>query len=101
MSVSIEVRIAKSQPFRFTVRELLLATVITGLVVGWWSDHQRMQSELLHANDHIGLLLRIVEYTREIVACELEVERGIYDRTPKNNVRVEVPQTMVTGNMRF
>jgi len=27
--------------FRFTIRDVLLATVIAGLAVGWWLDHRR------------------------------------------------------------
>ena len=29
--------------FRFTIRELLLLTVIVGLGAGWWLDHQAME----------------------------------------------------------
>lgn len=27
--------------FRFTIREVLLLTMIVGLAVGWWLDHRR------------------------------------------------------------
>jgi hypothetical protein len=30
--------------FRFTIRELLLFTVIAALGVGWWMDHRRLQA---------------------------------------------------------
>jgi hypothetical protein len=30
--------------FRFTIRELLLFTVIVALGVGWWIDHARLAS---------------------------------------------------------
>ena len=29
--------------FRFTIRELLLLTVIFGMGIGWWTDHRRLR----------------------------------------------------------
>jgi len=29
--------------FRFTVREMLLATLVVGLVLGWWLDRGRLE----------------------------------------------------------
>jgi len=28
--------------FRFTIRDVLLLTLIVGLAVGWWVDHRRL-----------------------------------------------------------
>jgi len=33
------------RPMKFTIRDLLLVTVIVALVLGWWIDHRR-QAEL-------------------------------------------------------
>jgi len=30
--------------FRFTIRELVLLTLVVALGVGWWADHRRMTS---------------------------------------------------------
>jgi lipopolysaccharide export system protein LptC len=32
--------------FRFTIRELVLLTLIVAMGVGWWLDHQRQASEI-------------------------------------------------------
>jgi len=46
--------------FRFTIRELVLVTVIAGLATGWWIDHRQLElsrataqakSEALEARD--------------------------------------------------
>jgi len=29
-------------PLRFTIRDLLLATLIVALIAGWWFDHRRL-----------------------------------------------------------
>jgi hypothetical protein len=33
--------------FRFTIRELLLVTLIVALAVGWWVDRRQQESEIL------------------------------------------------------
>jgi hypothetical protein len=37
--------------FRFTVRELLMATAFVGTLVGWGLDHCRLEAERKHAVD--------------------------------------------------
>jgi hypothetical protein len=32
--------------FRFTIRDVVLLTVIVGICVGWWTDHRRLRSQL-------------------------------------------------------
>ena len=32
--------------FRFTIRELVLLTLVVALAVGWWLDHSRLASNL-------------------------------------------------------
>ncbi len=33
--------------FRFTIRELFLLTLVTGLVIGWWLDHSKLSQALI------------------------------------------------------
>ena len=35
--------------FRFTIRELFLLTLVTGLVIGWWLDHSKLSQALTTA----------------------------------------------------
>ncbi|HEX5106118.1 MAG TPA: hypothetical protein VFV87_20000 [Pirellulaceae bacterium] len=35
--------------YRFTIRDVLLATVIAGLAVGWWVDHRRQSAARIAA----------------------------------------------------
>ena len=39
--------------FRFTIRELVLVTVIVALASGWWLDHARLE-KILAAGSWIG-----------------------------------------------
>ena len=32
--------------FHFTIRDLLLTTVIAALAVGWWMDHRSLRAEI-------------------------------------------------------
>jgi hypothetical protein len=32
---------------RFTIRDLLWLTLVVALIVGWWLDHRRLQSQIL------------------------------------------------------
>jgi hypothetical protein len=44
---TIKPRILKGQnPMKFTIRDVLLVTVIVALVLGWWLDRSRVASEL-------------------------------------------------------
>ena len=36
--------------FKFTIRELLLLTLVVGLAVGWWLDHRRLEESAELAN---------------------------------------------------
>jgi hypothetical protein len=36
--------------FRFTIRGVLLLTVIVGISVGWWADRRRLESRLAEAS---------------------------------------------------
>jgi hypothetical protein len=36
--------------FRFSIRALMLVTLVAGLVVGWWADH-RQQSQAIEAGN--------------------------------------------------
>jgi hypothetical protein len=32
--------------FRFTIRDVLLLTIVMALACGWWGDHRRAQAEI-------------------------------------------------------
>ncbi len=36
---------------RFTIREILLLTVIVAILVAWWIDHQRQAAEIRRLKD--------------------------------------------------
>jgi hypothetical protein len=38
--------------FRFTIRELLLLTVIVATSVGWWVDHRRQSAAVSYYTEH-------------------------------------------------
>jgi hypothetical protein len=42
--------------FRFTIRELLLVTVIAALAVGWWSDHRSLARNVFSYRFQLGML---------------------------------------------
>ena len=44
---------------RFSIRDMLLLTVIVALVLGWWLDHRRMVHELRMA--HLRQAARAIE----------------------------------------
>jgi hypothetical protein len=41
--------------FRFTIRELVLLTMVAGLALGWWLDHERLDRR----NDQILASLEV------------------------------------------
>ena len=51
----------KRRWFRFSTRDLLLATAIVALTIGWWLDH-RLQSEGRHWADlQRDMAIRMIE----------------------------------------
>jgi hypothetical protein len=52
-------------PMKFSIRDLLLATMIVALSLGWWVDHWRLSS-------------RITEIERKDGISQLELERAVY-----------------------
>ena len=43
---------------KFSIRDLLLVTMIVALAVGWWVDRRRLESQLGEARQRIQLLDR-------------------------------------------
>ena len=39
--------------FRFTIRELVLLTLVVGLAVGWWLDRSALRSDLLRLSHEV------------------------------------------------
>ena len=47
----LSVKHMESRMFRFTIRELLLLTVIAAVGVAWWIDRSRLAAELKELRD--------------------------------------------------
>ena len=90
---------------RFGVRDLLWATVVAGLAMGWWADHRNglaLQAEkdrklhiaLEHAKAHLTHANRLLGYKEESAAINKAIEdRGMraefYYRDDKAFCRIE------------
>jgi hypothetical protein len=46
--------------FRFTIRDVLLATAIVALAIGWWIDRTRLASKLESATERSSVLEAVV-----------------------------------------
>jgi hypothetical protein len=52
---------------QFTIRELLLATAIAGLSIGWWLDHRDLNAKLRHSQDfELGQQLKINDLRQDV-----------------------------------
>ena len=51
--------------FKFSIRDLLLLTVITALGIGWWSDHRRQARQLEKSGDERMKLAVELQNTRD------------------------------------
>ena len=47
--------------FRFTIRELLLLTLIAALALGWWMDHRRMKRQGYIHRSHAAYFRELLE----------------------------------------
>lgn len=57
--------------FKFTIRELLLLTVIVGLSVIWWIDHRRQTGDRRQLNQQVADLKRTDAYAWRRTATRL------------------------------
>jgi len=46
--------------FRFTIRDVLLATAIVALAVGWWLDRANLASNLKSVSNRLAVLEAVV-----------------------------------------
>ena len=53
--------------FRFTIRELLLMTVIVGLAIGWWIDHYHQQRLYRRSEEKVAVLTSMVKQSFELL----------------------------------
>lgn len=92
--------------FRFTLRELLLLTVIVGMGLGWWGHVQRLkhearqlQSDLLYQADYVS---QFVSCFRQL-GCEIPDEKDprFAGRGPYTWILVPEKLQLVTGCMSF
>ena len=55
--------------FRFTIRDLLLLTVIVALAVGWWLDHRKMAADSAKRDKYAAELAK--QWTAELRAAQV------------------------------
>ena len=54
--------------FRFSIRELMLLTLVVGLGLAWWMDHwqqklalERLQESQRQSEEYLGNVIKLVE----------------------------------------
>jgi hypothetical protein len=57
---------------KFTIRDVLLVTVIVGISVGWWADNRRLESEALTWRMCAGGLEEVLLQTGQTVEWNWE-----------------------------
>jgi hypothetical protein len=55
--------------FRFTIRDLLLLTVVVALSVGWWLDHRKLAADFARRDKYDADLAK--QWTAELRAAQV------------------------------
>ena len=50
---------------RFSIRDLIFITAVTGLGIGWWVDHRRLEQELREANRISAIRQELLDLSNE------------------------------------
>jgi hypothetical protein len=61
--------------FRFTIRDVLLATAIVALAIGWWIDRTRLASKLESTSERLSVLEAVVGAGRWTVTYARQGDR--------------------------
>ena len=71
--------------FRFTIRELVLLTLVVAMGVGWWMDRQRPDAASLDSRHGRAVAERhLDEYRRAYIELHRAVERDGFTITSSN-----------------
>jgi hypothetical protein len=73
--------------FRFSIRELLLATATLALIVAWWLDHSKLKAAAFKAESLERMLQRVVNLHAEETGDSFEVNDGRYSYCSWRSVR--------------
>lgn len=61
---------------RFSIRDLILVTIMAAMAAGWWLDHARLAQLAEHPNDieyrHIQAAMKVQEYENKVLKRKLE-----------------------------
>ena len=92
--------------FRFTLRELLLLTVIVGMGLGWWAhvrrlqgEARRLQSDLLYQADYVSQFVSVLTK----LGCEIPPDSDPRCANGGPYTRIFVPEKiqLQTGCISF
>jgi hypothetical protein len=75
--------------FRFTIRELVLLTLVVALGVGWWGDHRQLDSARTNAQQRAQMLERREAQWQRVnswLTQSLENGGGFGTSAPESNV---------------
>jgi hypothetical protein len=79
--------------FRFSIRELLLATAALALTVGWWLEHFQLKAAVSKADSLERMLQRVVDVHADEKGDYFEVNDGRYSYCSWRTARELIDRT--------